>query len=279
MQEQQPQQPRQGRRKKLNVPLIKGVIMMGLGAFFGMLSALTGISPLIAAVPMIVFLLGFQPARAQGTALAYSLCAAIGGAAGARAGGATPDFVVGLIVAFGATLGAVLVGKAATGPRAKYLMRIGQSLAIILAIYVLGEALRHRIGGPRALTLDFLIQNRAIGAFIIGIAVGAVAQLFQVTTGIFLVPALVYLAARPLPEAISTSLVVVAVASLLPTLGYAAKQAIDKGPGYWLCMGGALGGLAGGVLLGRLGFDSQLPLILFGLGAMILSGWTLSRIS
>jgi uncharacterized membrane protein YfcA len=65
----------------------------------------------------------------------------------------------------------------------------------------------------------------------------------------------------------------------LPTFSYAAKQAIDKGPGYWMCVGGTLGGLAGGLLLGRIGMEGQLSLVLFGLAAMILSGWTLSRMS
>src|SRR5689334_8123434 len=66
------------KRKKLNIPAIKGVVMMVVGTFFGFLTALTGISPQVAAVGMIVFLLGFKPARAQGTALAYALCTAIG---------------------------------------------------------------------------------------------------------------------------------------------------------------------------------------------------------
>lgn len=276
-QQQQPSQRR--KRKKLNIPFIKGMVMLGLGTFVGFLSALTGISPQIAAVGMIVFLLGFQPQKAQGTALAYSLCTAIGGVAGATAGGIHPDYAVGFIIAFGATLGAIFVGRAARGPNAKYLIRIGQTLAIFVAIYVIGEAIRHRVGGPRTVALDFLIQNRGIGAFLVGVVVGIVAQLFQVTTGVFLVPALIYLATQRVPDAITTSLLVVAIASLLPTISYSAKQAVDKGPGYWMCVGGALGGLAGGVLLGRLGMDSFVPLALFGLGAMMLSGWTLSKLA
>ena len=271
---------RSGRkRKKLNVTLIKGVFMMALGTFFGFLSALTGISPQIAAVPTIVFLLGFQPAKAQGTALAYSLCTGIGGIAGATAGGIRPDYLVGFLVAFGAVLGAVLAGKSAAGPRAKLLTRIGQSLAIILSIYVIGEALRHRIGGPRTLALEFLVANPATGAFVVGVGVGIVSQLLRVTTGVFLVPALVYLAGQHVGDAVTTSLIVVAFASLLPALSYAARQAVDREPGYWMGIGGLLGAMAGGLLLARLGVENQVSLVLFGLGAMILSGWTLSKMA
>jgi uncharacterized protein len=266
-------------KKKLNVPVIKGVVMMLVGAFFGLLGALTGISPQIAAVPIIVFLLGFQPARAQGTALAYSLCVAIGGVAGATASGLRPDYTVGLIIAFGATLGAVAVAKPSTGPNAKLLLRIGQSLAILVSIYVIGEALKQRVGGPKSLGIDLLLQNRAVGALVVGLAVGILAQLFHIAMGVVLVPALIYLAARPVSDSVATSLVVVGIASLLPALSYSAKGAVDKGAGYWMCVGGLLGALSGGALLGQFGIDSVIPLVLFGVSAMILSGWTLSRMS
>jgi uncharacterized membrane protein YfcA len=273
------QQPKRPKQKKLNIPVIKGLIMMGLGTLFAFLSALTGISPQIAAVPMIVFLLGFQPARAQGTALAYTLCSAIGAVGGATAGSLKPDYLVGFLLAFGATLGAILAGKAAAGPHARLFMRTGQSFAIMISLYVLMEAFRQRVGGPRTMALELLIANRAVGAFVVGLGVGVLTQLLQVTAGIFLVPALIYFAALRISDSIATSLVMLIFVSLLPTFSYAARQAIDKGPGYWMCVGGALGGLAGGLILGRLGSESYVPLALFGLGAMILSGWTLSRIT
>ena len=158
-------------------------------------------------------------------------------------------------------------------------MRTGQSLAILISIFVLMQAFRQRIGGPQTYPIDFLVSNHGIGALLVGLAAGALTQLLQVTAGIVIVPVLIFLVAQKITDAISTSVVVVLFASLLPTLGYAAKQAVDKGPGYWMCVGGVLGGLAGGLLLGRLGLESYVPLVLFGLGAMILSGWTLSRLS
>lgn len=275
----QGQEPGSQKRKKLNIPAIKAAIMMGLGIGFGLLAGVTGISPQIAAVPMIVFLLGFQPAKAQGTALAYSLCTAVGAVAGATAGGTSPDYFVGFVIALGATIGAILASKVASGSRAKTMMRTGQSLAIMISLYVLMEAFRQRVGGPRTLVLEFLVANRAVGALIVGLAVGAVAQSFQVTAGIFLVPALIYFVGLRIGDAIATSLTVILFASLLPTFGYAARQAVDKGAGFWMCVGGAIGGLGGGFMLGRMGLETYAPLVFFGLAAMILSGWTLSRLS
>jgi uncharacterized membrane protein YfcA len=275
----QQQTPQRRRRKKLNISVIKGVVMMALGIVFGFLSALTGISPQVAAAPMIVFLLGYQSAKAQGTSLAYALCTAVGAVAGATASGLKPDYLVSFLLALGATIGAVFAVKATSGPRAKVLMRTGQSLAILIALLVLSEALRHRIGGPRSVGLEFLVANRVGGSLVVGLLTGFLAQLFQISTGIILVPALVYLVGLRVTDSVTISLAVFGLASLLPTLGYAARQAIDKGPGYWLCVGGTIGGLAGGLLLGRLGLESTASLVIFGLGAMILSGWTLSRIS
>jgi uncharacterized membrane protein YfcA len=273
------QQPAKQRRKKLNIPLIKGVVMMGVGMFFAFLAGLTGISPQIAAIPVIVFLLGFQPAKAQGTAIAYTLCTAIGAVAGATWSGLHLDYFAGFLIAVGATVGAILASKAAAGPRAKLMMRTGQSLAILISVFVLMQAFRQRIGGPQTYPLEYLISNRGIGALLVGLAAGVLTQLFQITAGIVIVPVLIFFVSQKMTDAISTSIVVILFASLLPTLGYAAKQAVDKGPGYWMCVGGVLGGLAGGLLLGRLGFESYVPLVLFGLGAMILSGWTLSRLA
>jgi len=145
---------------------------------------------------------------------------------------------------------------------------------------VISTVIRPRFGGIPAPS-PFL--QTSAGIFAIGLVCGAVSHLFQISSGVLLVPALVLLVGRSPAEAIATSLIVVAAASVLPTLTYAGRGLVDGRIGPWMALGGALGGLAGGLLLGSLardtGFMPHVPIVAFGLVAMYLSAWSLWKSS
>ena len=94
---------------------------------------------------------------------------------------------------------------------------------------------------------------------------------------VFVVPSLVFFGELTPSQAVVTSLVVIAVASLLPALSHATQGRVDKGPGLAMIVGGALGGLAGGYALGHWLTNSPLSLIAFGLVAMFLSAYAIQR--
>ena len=265
------------RGKKLNIPAIKGAVMLVLGFFSAIGSALSGIGAQVAAAPMINFLLGYSADKSKGTALAFSLFAAIGAVCGIVLTGVHIQFGIAALVAIGATIGAIMAVKPSVDPRFLTVRRIGQSAGILIGVYLISEGLHHRIGGPRS--LDILVKNPVIGALVVGLITGALSQLLNVASGVFLVPSLIYLVGLRAPTAIAISLTVIALASLLPTLSYSAQQAVDQKTGSWMAIGGAVGGLAGGSLLARLAVDSPIPFVVFGLIAMFLSAWTLYRMT
>jgi uncharacterized protein len=267
-------------RRKLNIPRIKNGIMFVVGFFMAVGSALTGIGAQVAAAPVIQFLLGYAPDKTKGTALAFALFAAVGATVGIMLGGVQINLTIGLLLALGATVGAILVAAPSQNPKLRPVRRFGQSLGLLIGVYVLGEALRQRVGGPTPIPLSEWVQaNPGLGAFAIGVVVGAASQLLQVATGILLVPATIYLAHLRVGEAIGTSLLVVALASVLPTLTYSAKQSIDHKTGPWMTVGGALGGLAGGLMLARFFVAGPVPFILFAVVAMFLSAWAIWRMT
>lgn len=268
------------RGRKLNVPLIKSVVMFALGIGVGVGEAVTGIGAQVAVGPMLIFLLGFAAEKAGGTALVFSLFGAAAGAFGAHRAGVPIHVVDALILALGAVIGAILTAGPAADPRAqnslKRARRVGHSLVMLLGVYVLSAVLRPRFGGLSA-PLPFLQTTG--GLFVVGLVCGALSQLFQISSGVLLVPALVLLTGRAPAEAIAMSLIVAAAAAVLPAITYTTRGLVDSRFGPWMALGGALGGLAGGLLLGYLaresGITASLPIVAFSLVAMYLSAWAL----
>lgn len=148
----------------------------------------------------------------------------------------------------------------------------------MLGIYVLAEALRQRVGGPQSLALEWL--RAPAGLLALGAVCGVVSNVLQVAIGLLFVPALVFLAGTTALSAVITANLVVALASLLPVAGHLVRGTADRHAGLWMVAGGALGGAAGGWLLSRVAADGGAgPLVWFGLVAMFLGAWQLSRSS
>ena len=267
------------RPKKLNISLLKSVIMGALGLGTAFAFGLAGIGAQVAAAPMIQFLLGFVEERTRGTALGFAMMVSVGGVIGFILSGGRVDFGLAFVLALGATIGIVLTARSAVEPGLSTVRRAGQSIGIVLAIYVFGEAVRHRIGGPQPFFPAIPGLNPLFSGLMLGGLIGAVSNVLQVANGILLVPALVYLLGVEPPKAIAISLAVIAMASFLPALSYASRGAVDRSVGTWMTIAGLAGGLAAGLLLGRLGFSSPLPPIAFSLVAMFLCAWRMWKMT
>lgn len=267
------------KRRKLNISLVKSVIMAALGLITAFAFAVAGIGAQVAAAPMIQFLLGFTEDRTRGTALGFAMLGAVGGVIGFIVGGGRVDLALAFVLAAGATVGTVLTVRSATEPRYATLRRAGQSIGIVVAIYVFGEAMRHRIGGPQPWFPALPHLHPLLTGLVLGVFTGAISNLLQVATGILIVPGLIYLLGLEPPRAVAASLAVIALASFLPALSYASRGAVDRAIGSWMSVAGLAGGLAAGMLLARIGFGSPLPLILFALVSMFLCAWRIWKMT
>ena len=256
--------------------------MLLVGLLTSFVSAITGVGAQAAAAPMIEFLLGFNAERTKGTAIAFTLFASSAAAFGAIYSGVHVEFSEAFLVAIGAFVGAVITVKASLDPNLKSLRRFGQGIGILLTLYIITEAFKHRAGGPQTLILGSLSDSRALLALSIGLFSGSLSQLFHVASGIFLFPALMYTrghSLHPITEAVAISLTVIALASFLPAIAHSTRKAVDQSIGPYMVAGGVIGGFLGGMLLGHLAIGSVVPLIMFGLVGMYLCSLTLYRMN
>jgi uncharacterized membrane protein YfcA len=265
--------------RKLNVPLVKSAVMAVLGLITAFGFAIAGIGAQVAAAPMIQFLLGFNEDRTRGTALGFAMLTAVGGVIGFIVGGGRVDFALALALAVGATVGTVLTVRSATEPRFTTLRRAGQSIGIVVAIYVSGEAMRHRIGGPQPWFPAVTHLQPLLTGLILGALTGAISNLLQVATGILIVPGLIYLLGLEPSKAVTVSLAVIALASFLPALSYSSRGAVDRSVGSWMSVAGLAGGLVAGMVLARAGVASPLPLLVFALVSMFLCAWRIWKLT
>src|SRR5258705_1441022 len=86
--------------KKLNIPLIKNTVMLGLGTIIGIMGALTGIGMQVAAAPTLGFMLGYAPEKQLGTAIVFALFASAAAAIGAGLGAGGVHIRTGIALVF-----------------------------------------------------------------------------------------------------------------------------------------------------------------------------------
>jgi uncharacterized membrane protein YfcA len=268
------------RGRKLNIPLIKGIVMCFLGFWVAVGSALSGIGAQVAAAPMIHFLLGFIPERTAGTAMAFTFFAMSACALTATLGGVHTDLRIALLLAVSATIGAALVARYAADPRLSLARRTAQSLAVVLGVFVIGGAMRPSWSALPMVPTDFFRANPVPGFVLLGFVSGILSNLLSLSSGVLLVPAMLFFVGMKPPEAILLSVTVIALASLIPALSYSARGLVDRSIGPWMAFGGVAGGLLGGYVLSRLALAaSPVPLVAFGLIAMFLSAWMLWKMT
>jgi uncharacterized membrane protein YfcA len=269
---------RRRRQRKLNIPLIKAIVMFVTGSVIALGTGLTGIAGQIAATPTIDFLLGFVPAKSAATALAFALCAGCAAVLGASLAHVPIDVGAAVLLAVSGAFGAVFVTDASRSPRLLKSRRLAQSVVILLMTLVIREGFRNAIGGPSGLPYAFVHSWWAIS--VIGLVCGTLSTLLHVSSGVLLVPALIFGVGRRTEEAITIALMVSAIASVLPTTSYASHGLVGRGSALWMMLGGICGGLLGGYWMGAICLaGGSFPLVLFGLVAMFFSAWMIWKMT
>ncbi len=269
-------------KRKLNVALIKSVVMFFFTIPIAMGSALSGIGALAVMIPTVEFMLDFKGDKLKATALMFTLFTSVTAVYGAVSNGVRFQFSEALIIAFGATVGAAIFRKKMPDARLRQVQRIGNTGAILVALITVSEVARQRIGGPLILHIPILSDSGMLLTLSMGFVAGALSHLGGISSGMLLVPFLLFTRPRatsPVSEAVVLAIAVVAVASALPTVLYAARKAVDSRVGPWMCFGGAIGGFLGGIFLSKVGPIGTIPMVVFAFTTMVLSARTLYKMS
>ncbi|MCV7221749.1 sulfite exporter TauE/SafE family protein [Mycolicibacterium elephantis] len=195
-------------------------LTIGLAVFVGVALGLLGGGGSILTVPLLAYVAGMDAKQAIATSLlVVGVTSAIGAISHARAG--RVQWRTGLI--FG---GAGMAGAYAGGLLARYIP--GPVLLIGFALMMIGTAvamLRGRRNVETASDGDFSLPIPKIVTE--GLVVGLVTGLVGAGGGFLVVPALALLGGLPMPVAVATSLIVIAMKSFAGLGGYLSSVQID----------------------------------------------------
>jgi uncharacterized membrane protein YfcA len=212
-------------------------LAIGLAVFVGIALGLLGGGGSILTVPLLAYVAGMDAKQAIATSLlVVGVTSAIGAVSHARAG--RVQWRTGLI--FGA---AGMAGAYAGGLLARFIP--GTILLIGFAVMMVATAvamLRGRRtvetgGGDTQLPMPKIIAE--------GLVVGLVTGLVGAGGGFLVVPALALLGGLPMPVAVGTSLVVIAMKSFAGLAGYLASVQIDWTVALAVTAAAVLGALIG----------------------------------
>lgn len=220
--------------------LLASLLALPVGLALGLL----GGGGSILMVPLLVYALGLDPKAAIALSLfvvgTTSLAALVPHALSSRVRWRT-----GLVFGASGMVGAYLAGQLAESIPAWVLL----SLFAVLMLATAGAltfARPRRAHGGRPL-------RSSLGKIVLdGFAVGTLTGLIGAGGGFLVVPALVLLGGLPMPAAIGTSLLVIALKSFAGLMGYLAHQTIDWFLAVAVSATAILGSLLGARLAGRL---------------------------
>ena len=206
---------------------MRALLASPFGFLIGLALGAIGGGGSIVAVPALIYVAGQEPAAATTTSLLVVGSAAVVGMAGhARAG--RVRFVPGVLVGLSG-IGGSLAGSALNRSIDGDLLLLGFGLLVLVAAWrmVTGCPSCTRIGEERALTqtdrpgstpggVAVLRRHRPDAAMVlqivlVGTAVGFLTGLFGVGGGFVIVPALTLVLGFTMPQAVGTSLLVIAI--------------------------------------------------------------------
>lgn len=252
---------------------LRVLLVSPLGFLIGLSLGTLGGGGSILAVPALVFAAGMDPKQATASSLVLVGVAAAFGLIPHIRGGRVK---VGLGIAFGlAGIPGSLVGSALNKQMNADLLLLGFSVLVLVAAWrmvtgcpsctkvgeerVLAEAAGSPVAGPGVGTslsvLERVDVRRMLAIVAAGTGVGFLTGLFGVGGGFVIVPALTLLLFLPMPLAIGTSLLVIAINSAVALSTRLATTTIDWGATLPFTLAAVAGVLTGGRLAGKL--DSQ----------------------
>jgi uncharacterized membrane protein YfcA len=221
---------------------VRAIVASPLGFLIGLSLGALGAGGSVLAVPVLVYAAGEGARSATATSLVVvGLAAAVGMVAHYRAGRVR----VGIGAAFGlAGVGGSVAGSALNGHLDPNLVLLAFSALVMIAAWrmVIGCPTCTRVGESRELPLNATADERhkgpiailqrldarsAAGVLVAGTLIGFLTGLFGVGGGFVIVPALTLLVGLNMPEAIGTSLLVIAINSVSALSTRLATTGID----------------------------------------------------
>lgn len=244
-------------------------LTIGLAILVGVALGLLGGGGSILMVPLLAYVGGMEAKAAiAASLLVVGSTSAVAAVSHARAG--RVRWRIGLIFGAAGMAGAYLGGSAARFVPGNVLL-IGFAVVMIAAAIAM---LRRRPCGADCSDLPTralpLIRILAIGS-----VVGLVSGLVGAGGGFLLVPALTLLAGLPMPVAVGTSLVVIAMQSAAGFLGHLGAAHIDWPMAAAVTVAAILGSLAGGRLTSRI--DAGELRALFGWFVLLMAALMLAQ--
>ncbi|MFV2115257.1 sulfite exporter TauE/SafE family protein [Micromonospora sp. LOL_025] len=241
-------------------------LTVALAVLIGISLGLLGGGGSILAVPLLLYVADLPAREAIATSLlVVGVTSAVGALPHARAG--RVRWRTGLLFGIAGMAGAYTGGRlAAFVPAALLLAGFALMMLATAAAMLRGRRddagrERHEPSTPRVL-LD-------------GVVVGLVTGLVGAGGGFLVVPALALLGGLPVPVAVGTSLVVIAMKSFAGLAGYLSTVDIDPGLATAVTTAAVLGSLAGGRLAGRVREDvlrRAFGWFVATMGALVLAG-------
>lgn len=220
-----------------------------LAVFVGVSLGLLGGGGSILTVPLLAYVAGMDAKQAIATSLlVVGTTSAVGAISHARAG--RVQWRTAFL--FGAT---TMAGAYAGGHLAKFIP--GTVLLIGFAAMMVVTAIAMLRGRKNtAASADQSHQLPLVKIAVVGVSVGMVTGLIGAGGGFLLVPALVLLGGLPMPIAVGTSLVIIAMNSFAGLLGYLSSVRIDWPLGAALTAAAVVGALIGARFAGRVDPDA-----------------------
>ncbi len=273
---------RRGRRQ-LNVSAIKSVIVFGVGAITALIGGVTGLGAQVAFAPMLTWMLGFGPEKAQGTAMNFGMWAALAASAGAYVSGATPPgyLLSAVTLVIGAIGGAILMAGVSKKVQGAGWRRTSQGVGIALGMAVVVQVAH--TSGLFAARPNLVEWHSPVFLLLMGLGTGAITQILGLTSGALLVPVLYFgtglrtVDGSYAAPAVSLSVLVIALASALPALAYGRRGLVDTLYRTPAVVAGLIGGFCGGILLAHL--QGRLVILFSAAVAMFLCARELSRLA
>ncbi|QGN49137.1 sulfite exporter TauE/SafE family protein [Micromonospora sp. WMMD558] len=218
-------------------------LTVGLAVLIGISLGLLGGGGSILAVPLLVYVAGLPAKEAIATSLlVVGVTSAVGVLPHARAG--RVRWRTGLVFGVAGMAGAYAGGRlAAFVPAAVLLTGFALMMLATAAAMIRG---RRDTGGrpvPHELPVSRVVLD--------GVVVGLVTGLVGAGGGFLVVPALALLGGLPMPAAVGTSLVVIAMKSFAGLAGYLSSVSVDWGLAAAVTAAAVVGSLAGGRIAGR----------------------------
>lgn len=214
-----------------------------LAVLVGLSLGLLGGGGSILTVPLLVYVAGVEAKAAIATSLlVVGVTSAVGALSHARAG--RVQWRTGLL--FG---GAGMVGAYGGGRLAQLIP--GEILLLAFALMMVATAVA-MLRGRKQVDPSRVHDRLPVGRVLLdGLVVGLVTGLVGAGGGFLVVPALALLGGLPMPVAVGTSLVVIAIKSFGGLAGYLASVQIDWGLALGVTAAAVVGALVGGRLVSR----------------------------